>query len=139
MSHVDFLVDFIDFTKSFGLFATKLGCFQNLDHKNNLFPFPLVAKICCTQLYSTKYMFLFVCRRIEIQPYWTEKGIHPVCSELLLVSLRFERNNVFVGFRTLNSQFRYEKKGRGCSGKRITENSVTYPKINGNVVLSKIK
>ena len=31
------------------------------------------------------------------------------------------------------------KKGEGCSSKHNTENSVTHPKINGNVVRSKSK
>ena len=31
------------------------------------------------------------------------------------------------------------KKGEGCSSKHNTENSVTHPKINGNVVRSKTK
>ena len=99
--------------------------------------FLFFAKIRCTQLYSTKYMFLFVCRKIKIQPYWTEKGFLPVCSESLLVSLDFNQNNVFVCFRTLNAQYRYEKKGKGCSGKHNTENSVTSPKINGNACFEK--
>ena len=89
-----------------------------------------IAQNTCFYLFAVELKFSLIEQK---------KVFHPVCSESLLVSLGFERNNVFVGFRTLNAHFRYEKKGRDCSGKRITENSVTYPKINRNVVLSKIK
>ena len=56
-----------------------------------------------------------------------------------LVSLDFIQNNVFECFRTLNAHLRYEKKGKGCSGKHDTKKSVTYSKINRNAVWSKIK
>ena len=60
-----------------------------------------------------------------------------VCLAYNCVVFRFSSS--LQHYVSLNAQFSYEIKGKGGSCKHNTENNVTYPKINGNVVFSEIK
>ena len=86
----------------FWLVGNEIGLLWNLDHKKQRFSF-FVAKLRCTELYSTKHIFWFVCHKIVFfSVLLSGKRFFPVCSESLSFTWFYSK----LRFRVFSAKIR---------------------------------